>query len=171
MPTHFLITDVQAKTSRFIIQTTRATGGIEAQLLFGREELRAQGLQACRVLRAGQGLLVLVQSGVPVSLFAVEPGQPLVIEDVVVDKPGPRPGALVGNVIWLVLCGWWLVLGHIATAIAQALTIVGIPLALANLKLIPVSLLPLGKQIVPVDQAQAEPAWPASSRRFARPER
>ena len=77
----------------------------------------------------------------------------------VVDKPGPRPGALVGNVIWLVLCGWWLALGHIVTAIAQALTIVGIPLALANLKLIPVSLLPLGKQIVPVDQAHPAPAW------------
>ena len=77
----------------------------------------------------------------------------------VVDKPGPRPGALVGNVIWLVLCGWGLVLGHIATAIAQAITIVGIPLALANLKLIPVSLLPLGKQIVPVDQAHPAPAW------------
>ena len=77
----------------------------------------------------------------------------------VVDNPGPRPGALVGNVIWLVLCGWWLVLGHIATAIAQAITIVGIPLALANLKLIPVSLLPLGKQIVPVDQTHPAPAW------------
>jgi uncharacterized membrane protein YccF (DUF307 family) len=89
----------------------------------------------------------------------------------VVDKPGPRPGALIGNVIWLVLCGWWLVLGHIATAIAQALTIVGIPLALANLKLIPVSLLPLGKQIVPVDQMHTEPAWPTPSPRFARPER
>lgn len=78
----------------------------------------------------------------------------------VVDKPGPCPGAMIGNVIWLVLCGWWLVLGHIVTAIAQALTIVGIPLALANLKLIPVSLLPLGKQIVPVDQVNSAPAWP-----------
>jgi uncharacterized membrane protein YccF (DUF307 family) len=77
----------------------------------------------------------------------------------VVDKPGPRPGAAIGNVIWLVLCGWWLVLGHVVTAIAQALTIVGIPLALANLKLIPVSLLPLGKQIVPVDQVDAAPTW------------
>ena len=67
--------------------------------------------------------------------------------------------SLKNNVIWLVLCGWWLVLGHIATAIAQAITIVGIPLALANLKLIPVSLLPLGKQIVQVDQTHPAPAW------------
>lgn len=72
----------------------------------------------------------------------------------IVEKPGPRPGALVGNVIWIIVAGVWLAIGHITTAIAMAITIVGIPLALANLKLIPVSLMPLGKEIVPVDQAQ-----------------
>ena len=69
----------------------------------------------------------------------------------IVDKPGVRPGALVGNIIWLLVAGIWLAIGHVLTAIAMAITIVGIPLALANLKLIPVSLLPLGKEIVPVD--------------------
>ena len=73
----------------------------------------------------------------------------------IVDKPGAGAGALVGNIIWIVLFGWWLALEHIVTAIAMAITIVGIPLALANLKLIPVSLLPLGKDIVPVDDARA----------------
>jgi uncharacterized membrane protein YccF (DUF307 family) len=68
----------------------------------------------------------------------------------IVDKPGAGDGALVGNVLWIVLCGFWLALGHLTTAIAMAATIIGIPLALANLKLIPVSLMPLGKQIVPV---------------------
>lgn len=70
-----------------------------------------------------------------------------------VDKPGTRPGALVGNIIWLLLFGWWLALGHLVSAIAMAVTIIGIPLAIADLKLIPVSLLPLGKEIVPVDRA------------------
>lgn len=69
----------------------------------------------------------------------------------VVEKPGPRPGALIGNVIWVLLFGIWLAIGHVLTAVAMAVTIVGIPLALANLKLIPVSLVPLGKEIVPVD--------------------
>ena len=69
----------------------------------------------------------------------------------VVDKPGPRPAALVGNVIWVIVAGVWLAIGHVLTAIAMAITIIGIPLALANLKLIPVSLFPLGKDIVPVD--------------------
>jgi uncharacterized membrane protein YccF (DUF307 family) len=48
-----------------------------------------------------------------------------------------------------VVAGIWIAVGHVVTAFAMAVTIVGIPLAIANLKLIPVSLMPLGKQIVP----------------------
>ena len=51
----------------------------------------------------------------------------------------------------MLLCGIWLAIGHLVSAVAMALTIIGLPLALANLKLIPVSLVPLGKEIVPVD--------------------
>jgi uncharacterized membrane protein YccF (DUF307 family) len=66
----------------------------------------------------------------------------------------PEAGVLtgVGNVLWFVFCGWWLVLGHLITGVALCLTIIGIPLGLANFKLIPVSLLPLGREIVPTDQ-------------------
>ena len=63
---------------------------------------------------------------------------------------GGGVGSVLINIIWFVLAGWWLAIGHIITAVAMAVTIVGIPLALANLKLIPVSLMPLGKEIVPV---------------------
>ncbi|OBH34313.1 hypothetical protein A5690_12725 [Mycobacterium intracellulare] len=69
----------------------------------------------------------------------------------IVDKPTSGSGAFIGNVIWVVLFGIWLAIGHLVSAVTMALTIVGIPLALANLKLIPVSLMPLGKEIVPVD--------------------
>ncbi|KOS57984.1 YccF domain-containing protein [Rhodococcus sp. GXMU-t2271] len=69
----------------------------------------------------------------------------------VVDKPTAGAGSLIGNVIWVVVAGIWLALGHVVTAIAMAITIIGIPLALANLKMVPISLLPLGKDIVPVD--------------------
>ncbi|OBK53041.1 hypothetical protein A5656_23755 [Mycobacterium gordonae] len=69
----------------------------------------------------------------------------------IVEKPGAGTGSLVGNVVWILLFGLWLAIGQLASAIAMAATIIGIPLALANLKLIPVSLVPLGKQIVPVD--------------------
>jgi uncharacterized membrane protein YccF (DUF307 family) len=73
----------------------------------------------------------------------------------IVEKPGPRPGAAIGNVVWILLCGIWLAIGHVVTAVAMAVTIIGIPLALANLKLIPVSLMPLGREIVGADDARA----------------
>ena len=57
-------------------------------------------------------------------------------------------GSIVLNVVWLLVAGWWLALGHVVTAVAQAVTIIGIPLAVANLKMIPVSLVPYGKRIV-----------------------
>ena len=59
----------------------------------------------------------------------------------------------IGNVIWFVLAGWWLALGHLVTGVLMCLTIIGIPLGLANFKLIPVSLTPLGRKIIDIDQA------------------
>lgn len=73
----------------------------------------------------------------------------------IVEKPGAGSGALIGNVIWVLLFGLWLAIGHVASAIAMAATIIGIPLALANLKMVPVSLVPLGKEIVAIDSARA----------------
>ena len=63
-------------------------------------------------------------------------------------------GSLIGNVIWFVLAGWWLAIGHLVTGVLMCLTIIGIPLGLANFKLIPVSLTPFGREIVDIDQAQ-----------------
>jgi uncharacterized membrane protein YccF (DUF307 family) len=65
-----------------------------------------------------------------------------------VDKPNAGIWSFLGNVIWVIVAGWWLALTHIATGILLCLTIIGIPLGIANFKLIPVSLMPLGKQIV-----------------------
>jgi uncharacterized membrane protein YccF (DUF307 family) len=62
--------------------------------------------------------------------------------------------SMIGNIIWIIVAGWWLALGHLVTAVVLALTIIGIPLALGNLKLIPVSLVPLGRVIVDADAAQ-----------------
>jgi uncharacterized membrane protein YccF (DUF307 family) len=64
-------------------------------------------------------------------------------------------GSLIGNIIWIILFGWELALMHLVTGIALCLTIIGIPLGLANFKLIPISLLPLGVRIVPSDQVGA----------------
>jgi uncharacterized membrane protein YccF (DUF307 family) len=66
-------------------------------------------------------------------------------------RPSAGGGALIGNIIWIVLFGWELALGHLITGILLCLTIIGIPLGLANFKIIPISLMPLGVEIVPSD--------------------
>lgn len=68
----------------------------------------------------------------------------------VVERRDAGAGSCLGNVIWFVFAGWWLALGHVFTGIALCITIVGIPLGVANFKMIPVSLTPLGKEIVEI---------------------
>jgi uncharacterized membrane protein YccF (DUF307 family) len=71
-----------------------------------------------------------------------------------VRRPDAGAASLIGNVIWFVLAGWWLALGHIVTGVLMCLTIIGIPLGLANFKLIPVSVTPFGREIVDIEQAR-----------------
>ncbi|MEP9393845.1 YccF domain-containing protein [Gordonia sp. VNK1] len=71
----------------------------------------------------------------------------------VVRKPTAGAASTIGNIIWIVFAGLWLAIGHITSGIAMCLTIIGIPLGLASFKMVPVSLLPLGAEIVPADQA------------------
>ena len=66
----------------------------------------------------------------------------------IVKKPSAGVGSGIGNVFWFVLSGVWLAIGHAVTGALLCITIIGIPLGLANFKLIPVSLVPLGKDIV-----------------------
>ena len=66
----------------------------------------------------------------------------------IVRRPDAGAGSLIGNIIWVILFGWWLALGHLVTGIALCITIIGIPLGLASFKIIPISLVPLGVQIV-----------------------
>ena len=69
----------------------------------------------------------------------------------VVEKPGAGVASGIGNVLWFVLFGWWLAIGHVVTAVAQSLTIIGIIDAIVNLKMIPVTCFPFGKRIVDRD--------------------
>jgi uncharacterized membrane protein YccF (DUF307 family) len=73
----------------------------------------------------------------------------------VVRRPEAGASSLLGNLLWVVLVGWELAIGHLVSAFLLAVTIIGIPLALANLKLVPISLLPFGRKIVPASQAAA----------------
>jgi uncharacterized membrane protein YccF (DUF307 family) len=67
-------------------------------------------------------------------------------------RPEAGVASLIGNIIWIILFGWELAIGHLVTGILLCLTIIGIPLGLANFKIIPISLLPLGVRIVPSDE-------------------
>ena len=62
---------------------------------------------------------------------------------------GTGPFGVIGNIIWFVLAGWWLALGHLITAVIWAITIIGLPFAWAHLKLAGIALWPIGKAIVP----------------------
>jgi uncharacterized membrane protein YccF (DUF307 family) len=62
---------------------------------------------------------------------------------------GTGPLGLIGNLIWLVLAGWWLALGHVLTAVIWAVTIIGLPFAWAHFKLAGIALWPIGREIVP----------------------
>jgi len=67
------------------------------------------------------------------------------------DDIGTGPLGVLGNIIWLILAGWWLALGHLITAIALAITLIGLPFAWAHLKLAGIALWPIGKMIVLIE--------------------
>ncbi len=73
----------------------------------------------------------------------------------VVKRRDAGAASAIGNVIWFLLCGWWLAIGHLISGVLLCLTIIAIPLGLANFKLIPVSLVPFGREIVSIEQARA----------------
>lgn len=66
----------------------------------------------------------------------------------VIPTPTAGVGSFLGNVVWVVLAGWWIALEHLLSGIALCITIIGIPFGIANFKMIPVALMPLGKRIV-----------------------
>lgn len=66
---------------------------------------------------------------------------------------GTGPLGVIGNVVWFVLAGWWLAIGHLITAIGLAITIIGLPFAWAHLKLAGLSLWPIGRTVVARQEA------------------
>jgi uncharacterized membrane protein YccF (DUF307 family) len=101
-------------------------------------------------------LIITIPFGVAalrIGIFALWP-----FGKTVVRRADAGAGSAIGNVLWFLLAGWWLIIGHVITGLLLCLTIIGIPMAIANFKLIPISLLPLGKQIVSRTGTWTEPA-------------
>jgi uncharacterized membrane protein YccF (DUF307 family) len=67
---------------------------------------------------------------------------------------GTGPFGTLGNVIWFIFAGWWLALGHLFFAAGLAIIIIGLPFAWAHLKLAGLALWPIGKMIVPIEEAR-----------------
>ncbi|MFC4002131.1 YccF domain-containing protein [Prauserella oleivorans] len=70
----------------------------------------------------------------------------------ITDRRDAGVASLIGNVIWILVAGWWLALAHLVTGVLLCVTIIGIPLGVGNFKLIPVSLVPLGREVVPLSR-------------------
>ncbi|HKF71097.1 MAG TPA: YccF domain-containing protein [Stellaceae bacterium] len=90
-----------------------------------------------------------------IALYTLLPfGQTAVSRAAYTGREDLGTGALgaIGNLIWLVLAGWWLALGHLITALVLAITIIGLPFAWAHLKLAGLALWPIGRMIVPIEE-------------------
>lgn len=96
-------------------------------------------------------LIVTIPFGVAalrIGIFALWP-----FGKTVVRRADAGAGSAIGNVLWFLLAGWWLIIGHLLTGLVLCLTIIGLPLGLANFKLIPVTFRPFGRDIVSIEEA------------------
>jgi uncharacterized membrane protein YccF (DUF307 family) len=97
-------------------------------------------------------LIITIPFGVAalrIGIFALWP-----FGKTVVRRGDAGAGSAIGNVLWFVLAGWWLILLHIITGVLLCLTLIGIPLGLANFKMIPVTFRPFGRDIVSIEEAE-----------------
>jgi uncharacterized membrane protein YccF (DUF307 family) len=67
-----------------------------------------------------------------------------------IKNPSAGAPSTIGNILWVLLFGWWLALGHLVSAVLLAISIIGIPFAVVHVKLAATSLWPLGTMIVPI---------------------
>lgn len=98
-------------------------------------------------------LIITIPFGIAslrIAIFALWPFGKTVIK-----REDAGAGSAIGNVLWIILFGWWLALMNIITGIAMCITIIGIPLGLGSFKMVPISLLPLGREIVNADDPRA----------------
>ena len=79
------------------------------------------------------------------------------------DDFGTGAFGLLGNIIWFIFAGLWLAIGHVLSAVACFVTIIGIPFALQHLKLAGIALAPIGKTIVTKEVAEAARAANAAT--------
>ncbi len=123
-------------------------------IVFGGAEMAFGWLIAAVIMAITIVGLPWARAAFNIAVYTFLPfGQQAVSREAVTGREdtGTGPLGVIGNIIWLVLAGWWLALGHLIAAILMAVTIIGIPFAWAHLKLAGIALWPIGKMIVPID--------------------
>ncbi len=116
-------------------------------IIFGGLEMAIAWLFAALIMAITIIGLPWARAALTIALYTLLP-----FGNTVVDRQtgiGVGPLGFLGNLIWLVLAGWWLALGHLIVAIVMAITIIGLPFAWAHLKLAGLALWPIGKDVVP----------------------
>jgi uncharacterized membrane protein YccF (DUF307 family) len=115
-------------------------------IIFGGLEMAIAWLFAALIMAITIIGLPWARAALTIALYTLLP-----FGNTVVDRQtgiGVGPLGFLGNLIWLVLAGWWLALGHLIVAIVMAITIIGLPFAWAHLKLAGLALWPIGKDVV-----------------------
>lgn len=119
--------------------------------------LAAGGIMAAIGWFVAAALMVITIFGIPWARAAFDNGvytlwpfgaRPMSRDRLYGEDIGTGPLGFLGNVIWLILAGWWLAFGHLIAAIGLAITIIGLPFAWAHLKLAGFALWPIGRTIV-----------------------
>ena len=124
-------------------------------IVFGGAQLALCWLIAAAIMAITIIGLPWARAALTIALYTILP-----FGYTVVDRPMTplaETFGLIGNLIWLVLAGWWLALGHLIVALLLAITIVGIPFAWAHLKLAGISLWPIGRDVISVEDARRMP--------------
>ncbi len=109
-------------------------------------------------------VMVITIIGIPFAIAAMRMASLVIwpFGRTVVKDPNRGAVAAVGNLLWIVLCGWWLALAHIVSGILLCITIIGIPYGVVNLKLIPLAFAPWGKRVVTTAEAVAGSLTPVA---------
>ena len=121
-------------------------------ILIGGAWMAAAWLIAAVIMAITIVGLPWARAALNIAVYTLLPfGQRAVRRDSLTDRSdiGTGPLGMIGNLIWLVLAGWWLALGHVLTAVIWAVTIIGLPFAWAHFKLAGIALWPIGREIVP----------------------
>lgn len=120
-------------------------------VVFGGLVMAASWLLAALIMALTVVGLPWARACLNIALYSLWPfGKDAVSRKILTGKDDLGTGALgaIGNVVWFLLAGVWLALGHVGAAVICALTIIGIPLAIGHLKLASLALFPVGKAIV-----------------------